>query len=263
MIFISLACCNISPLLDKVLDKLFENTESDFVLSFCDNNSNDRTVDLFTKRLSGSVGNLQKVYRHVFTSRRSSVDCINQSLIPAYGKDYSLIVKLDHDYGLPPKWDFTLIECFSKNSDLQLLSPGVVSETPKGFQYYSQGHKPELITQVNNNTLYHYQGIAGYCHSFRQDTLDRLKFYKPLTVGAVFGSEDADWSIRCGSLKQKAYVFNLEGWHWDKPEIGSWEDKWKCECTFGKTYLQWEDWAKINLPEELKEKYLMKEMLDK
>lgn len=249
MIYISLAACNISELLPDVLSYMSKNTKEEFDLFFCDNASLDNTYELFMTTIKQLDPNIRTLYTYRFEHRVDSITCINRSLSKAVGKNYDLIVKLDHDYGLPENWDTTLKECFNANSRLKLLCPSVDPSTPKGMQYYSAGHEPLLKSNVAGHEIYHYQGIAGYAHTFTQDTFDRLKEYKAMNHGAIFGSEDADWSIRCGSPDQKGYVMDLQGMHWSKKLLGKYEDQWKGEATFLKTTKKWEDWVKDNIPE--------------
>lgn len=265
MIFISLATCSIAPLIDQVLDSLFENTTLPFTLSIFDNYSLDNTVEKINTKLvqykDKISANKCKVHFYNSLTRTPSIDCINSSFIPYFESDdkYSMICKLDHDYCLPKNWDLVLTDLFLRYPDLQLLSPSVDPSTPKGMQYHSQGHLPEQISRLPISPIsgtsspveiYHYTGIAGYCHCFRPSILNRLKEYRAMNVGAVFGSEDADWSLRCGNMPQKGYITSLQGFHLDKPDIGTLEGKWKGEATFLKTFITLEEYLKANLSEE-------------
>ncbi len=265
MIYVALPVCDISPLIEKVLECLFTNTDSDFMLSVWDNDSYDDTcskIDETVHRLDtfypGKMKKMVMTYgnNNEYSNRRPSIDCINGSLQPFTKEnpdDYNLVVKLDHDYGVPKGWDTDILNVFKYRPDLRLLSPSVRPETPKGMQYYSQNIPPDSVSYLTEEnfsyTLYHYVGIAGYCHCFRpQDYLRTGWPYQSLNRGAVFGSEDAERSLRMGG---GAYLFESQGWHWDKPEIGSYESTWKGEATFLKTGLQFNEWAKTNVPAEL------------
>lgn len=261
MLFISLATCSIAPLIDRVLDSLFQNTVMPFHLSIYDNASSDNTVEKINRKLVEYSGSNIVSFGSSAT-RTPSIDCINGSFAPFFVSEnkYSMICKLDHDYCVPPNWDLVLVDLLARYPDLELISPSVDPSTPKGMQYYSQGHRPELISNLNISPIkgtnspveiYHYTGIAGYCHCFRPSTLQRLQGYRAMNVGAVFGSEDADWSLRCGNTQQKGYVTSLQGLHLSKQDIGELENLYKGEATFLKTYLTLEQYLKANLTEEI------------
>jgi hypothetical protein len=276
VVFVALPTCNIAELIEPVLEKLLENTTLPFVLSVCDNASTDDTYARVKKMVTGPKAQnseMVKVYLTRSLTREVSTRCINTALRPAnrYLSEVAFIAKLDHDYGVPEYWSEVIEAHFAYPiRDYTLLSPSVRPETPKGMQYYSQGHTPAKIDQLNylgtlgsevqpgfveamrTAEIYQYEGIAGYCHCFTPQTFTRLGGeYRPLTKDAVFGSEDADWSLRCGPIETKGYIMSLKGWHWDKPDIGVWEEKWKAEATFGRTFQQWEEWARENVPAEL------------
>jgi hypothetical protein len=144
----------------------------------------------------------------------------------------------------------------------RLLSPSVVPETPKGMQFYSQGHKPEYVTEVplshspeTTYRVYHYAGIAGYCHTVPQQVYRSVGCYKAMNTGAVFGSEDADFSIRSApDVHTKGYIFELQGHHWSKSNVAEYEDEYKGKATFLGTKLTLEDWMLENHP-DVYEKY--------
>ncbi len=264
MFFVSLAVCNIEPLIEEVLNHLYKNTDTPFYLSIVDNASTDNTVDVIKGVLQGWGSNCVDCNLARISDRTPSTTPMNLSFKPLFedlkGHEVTCVTKLDHDYGVPQHWDTVINEVFLYRPDVHLLCPSVVPETPKGMQYYSQKHQPESITTAGDHTLYHYTGIAGYAHTWRYKDFLRISggtyrnVYKPLNTGVVFGSEDADMSLRCLNTWGKttnAYIFDLQGWHWNKPIIGYYEDKWKTEATFNKTNLHWEEWSKLNVPKEL------------
>ena len=255
MNLVALPVCNVAPLIEGVLDALLTHTAQPFMLSICDNASTDDTVEIIKRRLrNGPRGPLEKVTLSSFPRRRPSIECINAALRLGDTREFGLVAKLDHDYAVPPAWDSIIAEIFEERPDLKLLCPSVDPSTPKGMQFYSQGHQPLKVSRARLSEIWHYQGIAGYCHTMRwADWRAAGSYYRPLTPGAVFGSEDAEWSLRFGTGHDaKGYVMKLEGFHWNKPVTGEWEDKWKAEATFGKTQLSWEEWAAQHVPEEVR-----------
>jgi hypothetical protein len=266
-LFVSLATCNVFSLIDSVMESLLKNTQVNFDLSIFDNHSTDGTYDklqswLTPERTKGSSLSQHWIGRS--PTLTPSVDCINSTFIPFFSNpfQYSMVAKLDHDYCVPETWDITIQGLFNNNPHLQLLCPGVHESTPKGFQYLSQGHNPEMTSTLLWDTqaylateLYHYTGIAGYCHCFRPETLVKELQYRAMNHGAVFGSEDADWSLRCGSTVQKAYIPSLKGFHLSKQDVGSLEDAWKGSATFLGTKLPLEEWMKQNHPDVYEKHY--------
>jgi glycosyltransferase involved in cell wall biosynthesis len=267
--YVALPTCNVEGLIDQVLDHLEKNSAAPFILSVCDNASTDTTYSRIKAWLAARPrgSKVSRAYLCRLPTRKHSCACINEALKrSAAHPEVTMIAKLDHDYGVPPHWDEVLGHyLYNLFPEYTLLSPSVVPETPKGMQYYTEGHEPVSVREAGplwdaerslvdalRGPIWNYEGIAGYCHCFKPETLKRLGGYRPLTPGAVFGSEDADWSLRCGPTDTKGYIMSLQGWHWNKPDIGTWEDKWKHDATFGKTHLQWEDWARDNVPEALR-----------
>jgi glycosyltransferase involved in cell wall biosynthesis len=291
MIYVGLPVCNIEPLIGQVITSLIRHTETNFHLVICDNGSKDNTLGVVRETIQKEWGN-KLAENAIFTiislpERVTALECTNKSLSRAMAMSYDMVVKLDHDYGVPPLWDSTILRIFQKYPQYRLLSPSVKKETPKGMQYYSQGASPQLISKldlsdtvgekiksdtlfpslnrelllseyrISEATIYHYDGVAGYCHCVPQAVFEACGgSYRAMNAGAVFGSEDADWSLRSSpSISTKGYIMELEGWHWSKPSIGAIEDEYKGEATFLKTSLTLEDWVKSKYPEEYEKYY--------
>ena len=242
---IALSTCNVRELLPIVLPALVENTDVIYELHIVDNASKDGTAEYIKDFFDTNKSDYMINYTlEVMPEREASLIALNKCLAKV-SPVVKYVCKLDHDLEVPPKWASTIIDFFEKNPQFRLIASGVEKGFDKGFQCWRDGHLG--ISDLGEHVVWHQQGIAGYMHFFPKHVLDACGGHYNSMNKTIFGSEDADWSLRASpDNRTKGYLMNVVSkHHWKKNKaIADLEDRWKGECTFNKTNLQWEDWLK-------------------
>ena len=238
--------CNIKELLPVILGALIKNTKVYYELLICDNFSLDGTYEYIKEFFETNKSEfLTRVEIDRLDSRQPSVNSLNFAL-DKVGPSSKYICKLDHDLEVCDNWANIIIEFFTKNPTFKLIASGVEKGFDKGFQCWTYGKLAE--SRLGPYLVWHQEGIAGYMHFMPRAAWELAgKHYNRMNKLAIFGSEDADWSLRCTfNHMQKGYLMNVTCKHHSKKNqrLTDLENQWKGECTFEKTHLQWEDWLK-------------------